>query len=177
MAKLKRARCWRELERPYTRISRYKKKNFIKGAPVCIIAKFEDGNLKPEETKVKVHMVVDRNIQIRQNAIEAIRQQLAKILPEELGVQNYRYIVRAYPHHILRENKLAGTNKAERLQTGMQLAFGTPVGRAYQAHKGDILFTVNLSNEKLVDKVKSIFESLKSKLPCSIEIIVEKVAN
>ncbi len=174
MAKLKRARCWRYLERPYTRVSRYKQKNYIKGAPVCIIPKFEDGALKPEDSKIKVHMVVDRDIQIRQNALEAVRQHVIRSLNELVGAQNFRSVLRGYPHHILRENKLAGTNKAERLQTGMQLAFGSPVGRAVQARKGKVIFTVHLSNEKFIDTVKQIYESAKSKLPCSIEIKVER---
>lgn len=176
MAKLKRARCWRELERPYTRVSKYKRKNYIKGAPINIIPKFEIGNLKKEEAKVKVHMAVDRDIQIRQNSIEAIRQQIVKKLNKLVGNTNYRVVVRAFPHHILRENKMAGTNKAERIQTGMQLAFGSPVGRAVQAKKGKILFTVLLKDENKVDKIKEVFKSCASKLPCGISTKIEKVS-
>jgi len=175
MAKLKRAKCWRYLERPYTRISRYREKNYVRGAPVCIIPKFELGSLKDEEAKVKVHLAVDRDIQVRQNALEAVRQQVLRVLNEKVGNLNYKLIVRAYPHHILRENKLAGTNKAERLQTGMQLSFGSPVGRAVQAKKGKVLITVLLKDENKVDLVKEAFESSAPKLPCGIETKIERI--
>ncbi len=175
MAKLKRARCWRYLERPYTRVSRYRKKNYVRGAPVCIIPKFEIGKLDKKEAKIKIDMAVDRDIQIRQNALEAVRQQILRTLNEEVGETNYKLIVRGYPHHVLRENKLAGTNKAERLQTGMQLAFGSPVSRAVQAKKGKVIITVLLKNEKKVDVVKEAFKSSAPKLPCGIETKIEKI--
>ena len=44
MAKLRKFVAYRRLERPYTRFSKYKRANFVRGRPTCIIARFESGN-------------------------------------------------------------------------------------------------------------------------------------
>ena len=46
MAKLRKFVAYRGLERPYTRISKYKKKSFIKTTANIKIVRFNTGNLK-----------------------------------------------------------------------------------------------------------------------------------
>ena len=46
MARIRKFTAYRRLERPYTRISKYKKKSFIKANPKHIIVRFNMGNPK-----------------------------------------------------------------------------------------------------------------------------------
>ena len=46
MAKLRKGVSYRSMERPYTRKSKYRKKNFVKASPHNLIARYETGDLK-----------------------------------------------------------------------------------------------------------------------------------
>jgi large subunit ribosomal protein L10e len=119
-------------------------------------------------------LVVEKPGQIRANALEAARQHANKFLSSKLGDSNYFMRIAVYPHHILRENKMMAMAGADRLQDGMRLAFGTPIGRAARMRRGQpviILFV----DEKNVEVAKEALERAASKLPLPTRIIVEKV--
>ncbi|MEK6839638.1 MAG: ribosomal protein L16, partial [Nanoarchaeota archaeon] len=64
---------------------------------------------------------------------------------------------------------------ADRMQTGMQRAFGRPVGIAAQLKKGQILFTVHVE-ESAVQTAKDALHRAMPRLPGRYSIEVEKVS-
>ena len=67
--------------------------------------------------------------------------------------RNYHLQIRIYPHHVLRENKMLTGAGADRMQTGMQRAFGKAIGSAAQVKIGQAIFTVQV-DDKDIDAVR-----------------------
>ncbi len=165
MARLRKGVAYRNLERPYTRVSKYRQKSFVKARPHLKIVRFDMGNLKGNFS-FKVSLISDRDVQLRQEALESARQAANKFLEEKLGKLNYYFRIRAFPHHILRENPLASGAGADRLSTGMKQSFGKPIGAAAQVKKGKVLFEVFV-DEKNIDVAKTALKKSCHKLPIS----------
>lgn len=165
---LRPARCYKRLERPYTRLE------YIHGAPYVQIPRFEMGATKAKDRArfdtVAVLRVLEAG-QIRVNALEAARQMAYKYLSKILTDQNFYLKIVKYPHHVLRENKMLAMAGADRLQEGMRLAFGVPVGRAAQVEAGDVLMVVEVEGKNL-NHAKEALRRARSKLPlpCRIEV-------
>ncbi len=172
---LRPGKCFRNLERPYTRISyKVKNKNFIPGAPETKIKEFEMGNKKLEkEYEIKLKLVCKNNIQIRDNAIEAARIMVNKYLERNVGRDNYFFVIRKYPHHVLREHPIATGAGADRYSQGMRLAFGRPIGRAVQIYENETLFEV-FTFKQFLNHAKEALRRGKSKLPLQYKIVVEE---
>lgn len=158
---------------PYTRVSRKKGKSYIKTVPPQKIDKFEMGSGKEENLKHKLRIVSDEKCQIRDTALEACRQYINKKLEKEL-TGNYKLKVVVFPHHIQRENKMLTGAGADRMQTGMQLAFGRSTSKAAIVNKGKDVFIVRLPTPKSVIFARNIIKKIKSKLPCKIKILYEE---
>jgi large subunit ribosomal protein L10e len=173
MARLRKNVTARRLERPYTRVSKYRRASFVKARPHLKVVRFDMGNLKDDSFDTVVSLISDRNMQIRQESIEAARLAANKFLEEKLGKLGYYFKVRMYPHHILRENPLATGAGADRLSTGMSHAFGKVIGIAAQVKKGKVLFEVHVTKDK-VDIVKKALKKATYKLPLSGRIVVEQ---
>jgi|TARA_B100001971_G_C18189062_1_gene537466 large subunit ribosomal protein L10e len=171
MARIRRFSAYRKLERPYTRISKFKKKSFIKASPHKRIVKFVSGNTK-KTYPVYFHLHSKRDLQIRDNALESARMTANRTLERELGQKGYFFQVRKYPHHVLRENPLASGAGADRFSTGMQKAFGKPIGNAIRVKKGDVLFTAGVPKSKIA-VAKLALSKAGKKLPCSTQLIQE----
>ena len=80
-----------------------------------------------------------------------------------------------FPHHIQRENKMLTGAGADRMQTGMQLSFGKPMGKAAILKKNGRIFVIAVQNEKAVQSARKLINQVKSKLPCRTKIISEKL--
>ncbi|MBI2576936.1 50S ribosomal protein L16 [Candidatus Woesearchaeota archaeon] len=174
MARARKSIAYRKLERPYTRISKYKKKAFIKTATHKKIARFVAGN--PAKTfPFILHLVSKTSLQIRDSAIESARQTATRHLEVNVGLSNFFLQVRKYPFHILRENPLAAGAGADRFSTGMSHSFGKPIGQAAQVQKGEPLFTVGIEARWLEEAKKALHKSRK-KLPCGATILIEALA-
>lgn len=164
--------------RPYTRKSKVKSKGYIKTIPQQKIAKFRMGDIKGfEQGKLKsiVKLVSSENILIRDNALEASRQFLNKELEDNFPGEYY-IEVKVFPHHILRENKVLTGAGADRMQTGMQQSFGSPIGRAAIVKEGQDVFLIAVMSEKARITAIKILNQIKSKLPCRSRIVIEKLA-
>ena len=172
MARLRPARCYRDVKRPYTRVSRVSSKSFIRGVPGSRIVKYHSGNLSKDYDYV-VKLVSKQDIQIRHNALEAARVLAHKYL-EKTMPKNYHLWIKVYPHHVMRENPLATGAGADRYQTGMSHPFGKPIGRAAQVSKGQDVIVV-LVDEGNVEKAKEILKKAAYKLPMKYSVVVEKV--
>ena len=158
--------------RPYTRKSSVKSKSYIKAVPPQKITKFKMGDMHGyEEGKLKyiVKVVADGKVMIRDNAIEAARQFIHKILDEHYNGLYY-FEVKVAPHHILRENKMLTGAGADRMQTRMQLSFGATIGRAAQLKAGQPIFLIALTSDKARRVTAHACMQTKAKFPGHIRL-------
>jgi large subunit ribosomal protein L10e len=120
----------------------------------------------------KVLLVSKADIQLRHNAIESARMACIRLLEGTLGKNGFRFQVRVYPHHILRENPLAAGAGADRMSTGMQRSFGKCIGLAAQVKKGKTIFSVDVDKVNL-DTAKRALKSASHKFACQTTITQE----
>jgi len=172
MARLRKFSAYKRIERPYTRVSKFKKKSFIKANPNINIVRFEMGDPK-KKFEYKFQLISKEALQIRHNAIESARQSSNRLLEHRLGTASYYYKIRIYPHHVLRENPLASGAGADRFSTGMQHSFGKPIGKAAQVKKGQVLLDLFVDKAHL-NTAKEALLRVAHKLPCSCIIQMTK---
>jgi len=163
--------------RPYTRKSKVKSKSYIKTIPPQKVVRFQMGNIKAfQEGKYKfiLRLISKEKVMARDNAIESARQVVHHDLEEKLPGAYY-FAVKKYPHHILRENRVfSGGSKGERVNTGMQMSFGTAIGRAAFIDVGENVFIIAVADKKFIQIVRDALEKIKPKLPCATKIIFEE---
>jgi large subunit ribosomal protein L10e len=165
MARLRKFSAYRKLERPYTRVSSKRKKSFIRMTPNTKVIRFEMGN-PTRKFDYTLTLSTKSGLQIRDNALESARMTSNRSLETILGAGGYFMKVRAYPHHILRENPLASGAGADRFSTGMQKAFGKPIGQAVRLKEGAPIFEVRVDKKNLALARKAL-KKAATKLPCS----------
>jgi len=163
MAGLRKGVSYRRIERPYTRKSKFKHRSYVKAVPNSKVVRFDMGDIK-KTYNFRVDLIAKDALQIRHNAIESARQIINRHLNIKLG-NNYFFKVRMYPHHVLRENKMLTGAGADRMQTGMQLAFGRPVGIAAQVLPGKQIFSVKVMTRADVESAKYALRKARSRLP------------
>lgn len=162
MAGLRKGHCYTKVVRAYTRKSKFKAKAYIKGVPPNKIVKYDQGNLQ-KAFETDVHLCTKNPIQIRHNALESARQIVSRHASLLMG-NNFRLKVRVYPHHVLRENKMLSGAGADRMQTGMQRAFGKPIGAAAQVKRDQAIFTLYV-DKKDTENAKKILQKAIQRLP------------
>lgn len=170
MARLRTARCYRSIERPYTRKSKYKEKSFVSSIPQPKISVFEMGNKNLTYT-YELTLNSKQALQIRSEALEAARIVVNKYL-EKFAAGNFFFQIKVYPHHILRENTLATGAGADRFTSGMSKAFGRTIGVAAQVREGQELMLLKINTLEIGKKA---LERAIKKLPCKCSISVKKV--
>lgn len=171
MAKLRKFSAYQNLERPYTRISKFSKKNYVRGGfPALKITKFEMGDTK-RSFDTLLRLSVCRDMNIRHNALESARMTSNRLLEKDVG-KAYHLKVKVYPFHVLRENPLASGAGADRMSTGMKMAFGKPIGAAARVRDGQVIMEVRLNKEHLGIGKEALAKASK-KLPCSCKISVQ----
>src|SRR3989344_8338624 len=92
-----------------TRRSKKQQLSYIKMIPPQKIVKFNMGDVQGFESgkyKYKITLSTQENIQIRDLALEAIRQSIHKDMTDFLTVKNYFFRCNVYPHNILRNNRI-----------------------------------------------------------------------
>lgn len=147
MAKIRKAVAYRRLERPYTRKSKYRQKNYVRASPHNSIVKYVMGNVQ-KDYPLTLELTSDVDIQLRHNCIESARKSAIKLLEEKLG-KNFRFQIRMFPHHVLRENPLATGAGADRMSTGMTQSFGKPIGIAAQVRKGKVIMDLAIDTKDI----------------------------
>ncbi len=178
MAALRKANAYSKRKvTPFTRVSKRRQKSFIKVVPPQKIVKFSMGKISDFEKgkyPYVLTVVSKENVQIRHNALEACRQYLNKKLEKETNSQ-YVLKVIPFPHHIQRENKMLTGAGADRMQTGMQLAFGKSTGKAAILKPESPIFVIALQIERYLPFARRIVQEVKSKLPCKIRVDYSKI--
>ncbi|MFA5019757.1 MAG: 50S ribosomal protein L16 [Candidatus Pacearchaeota archaeon] len=180
MVALRKASAYsKKYARPYTRVSKKKSKNFIKTAVDKKIAKYNMGDNKSYNTgkyQTAIRIISKERIQIRDNALEAVRQSVSRQLESKIPKQYY-FEVRVHPHHIMRENKMLTGAGADRMSSGMKHSYGKPSGRAALVKENQEIFVIYTNGDKNIKIAKEFLNSTKSKIPCATQIVVEKVVN
>lgn len=169
MARLRKFAAYRKIDNPYTRRSKYKKKNFIKATPSTTIVRYHMG----DATKKYSHhlsLQVKSALQIRHNALESARMVANRVLEGALG-KNFHLHLRVYPHQIVRENPLAAGAGADRFSTGMSHAFGKPTTVAARIKKGQPVMTLEI-NKQFLDLARKALHRAATKLPCNCIISI-----
>ena len=165
-------------DRPFTRKSKLKSKSYIKVIPPSKIVKFYMGDTKGFEKgrfTFLLELKTRERIQIRDNAIEAVRQTIHKDLELFLPEAYFMRVVH-YPHQILRENKMySGASKGDRVNTGMSQSFGASIGRAAIVKSGATMFSVAFAEKKFIPTVRKAFLKAKTKLPCGTKIVLTRL--
>jgi len=173
MAGLRKGHCYTTIKRAYTRKSKFKKKGYIKATPNSKIIRFHMGDTTKKYDR-KLELKTKAAIQIRHNALESVRMLVNRRLHEALGL-DYHLMVKPYPHHALRENKMLTGAGADRMQTGMQRAFGKVIGLAAQLKKNQTIMSVEV-NEKNLDIAMKALKLAPQRLPGKCTITVSKIA-
>ena len=174
MAKLRKGVAYRALKRPYTRKSKFKKKAFIRGVPVCKVIRFDMGAVQKQDSFLyTVQLQTKVDLQIRHNALESARQTCNRLMEGTVGKSDYAMKVRVYPHHVLRENVLATGAGADRMSTGMAASFGKVVGIAAQLRAKQPIFDI-YCNAQHLPTAKQAMVRAKNKLPCPCMIVITK---
>lgn len=163
--------------RPFTRISRKKSKAYIKTVPSNKLAKYHQGS--PADFSAGNHdfmitLVAEERAQVRDNALESCRMYLTKIL-DEGALGKYYMEIKAFPHHMLRENKLSAGAGADRLSTGMTHSYGIIIGRAALVSPGKVIIAISCADEKTAKLARDTLIKIKAKLPCSARVKFEKI--
>ncbi len=160
---LRPARCFRKVERAFTRIApKVQRKNFLGGVPGVRTRDFTMGN-QTKNFNTQFDVISQESMQIRDNAIESMRQKLVKKLTDLVGKDGFVIKIRLYPHHVLREHKSASGAGADRVSKGMKHPYGKNTGRAIQIRYGQMLLSIVVDKAKK-DKVRQIIKGIKYKV-------------
>jgi large subunit ribosomal protein L10e len=174
---LRRASAYtKKYARPYTRKSAVKRKNYIKAIPPQKIVKLRMGDIKgfnAGKFKFFVTLSAGEALQIRDLALEASRQYVHKVLEESCPGQ-YFLELKVYPHHIVREHRVAAGAGADRMAIGMAHSFGITIGRSAFVKNKQPIFLAAVSNDKSMRTAILALSQIKSKLPCHCLISVEQ---
>lgn len=147
-------------------------KSYIKTAPALKIRQFNMGNPIPPYDAI-ADLYVTESLDLRDNAIESARIAINRKLVKELGKDAFFMKIRAYPSHILRENKQAQGAGADRVSQGMSLSFGGPIGRSARLKKGQTVFSVLFMSAQK-ETVKSALMRAKAKFSCSVGVKIHR---
>lgn len=165
------ARAVRNMDKiAYTRYSKSKpRKSYIKAMPHRHLHIFNMGKEMPEHDTI-VELVSERDIILRDCAIEAARVTVNKIMEKELSGQYYFKVLK-FPFHVIRENKMIAGAGADRLSKGMRQSFGRAVDMAARVKQGDALFRITVKNNE-IDTVKKALKLGVNKLGGKFRIVV-----
>ena len=160
--------------RMYTRVSgkAYVRREYMGGVPGSKIAIFDMGNLS-REFPVSLSLVAKEACQIRHNALEAARIFANRYLVNHVGRKNFHLKIRPYPHHVLRENKLAVGAGADRVSSGMRHAFGRAVGTTARVKSGQRVLSIGVEAQD-VEYAKDALKRASYKLPTPCRIVTDK---
>jgi len=170
MAKLRRWRAYRSIERAYTRISKFRNKSFIRMTPNIKITRFVMGDTNKDYPE-SVDLIPKTSLQIRQESIESGRLTAVRLLEKSIGKGGYTFRIRKFPYQIQRENPLASGAGADRMSTGMKKSFGKPIGIAVQIRAGEKLMTI-ATNPNNIDVAQKALHRAARKMPCSFYVRV-----
>ncbi|MBY9008659.1 MAG: 50S ribosomal protein L16 [Candidatus Lokiarchaeota archaeon] len=162
--------------RPYQhKRSANHRREFARGGAQSKIARFWGGNkaIPWENWELVISLVVDKQIQISSNALEAIRITINSALQNKIGRSNYRFRVRPKPFQVYRENRMLSVAGADRIQTGMRHSFGRSTGVCARVRAGSVVCDVGASLKDLA-VVRDRLRIASMKISSSCIIVITK---
>ncbi|PIN73724.1 50S ribosomal protein L16 [Candidatus Woesearchaeota archaeon CG10_big_fil_rev_8_21_14_0_10_45_16] len=170
MARIRKNSAYQNLERPYTRISKYTKKNYVRGGfPNMKVIKFDMGTPQ-KQFDTTLQLTSGRAMNIRHNSIEAARMTSNRLLEKSIG-KEYHLRIKIYPFHVLRENPLASGAGADRMSTGMKKSYGKSIGCAARVRDGQALMELKVNSANLKVAREALARAAK-KFPCTCKVQV-----
>lgn len=159
-------KCYRYIKRPpYTR------KEYIKRMPVSKVVLWRMGKKRNRNFELTLSLQAKEAVQIRHEALEAMRVAANRHLSRVLGPENYFLWVRTYPHQILREKKMMAFAGADRIQEGMRRSFGKPFALAARVKPGQPVLTLEIDHRDLPTGKQALRRaSMKLPTPCKIHL-------
>ncbi len=160
--------------RMYSKISgpAYTRKEFMGGVPYPKITTFVQGNQK-KDFEIEMQLVAEEACQVRHTALEAARISVNRKLLEGAGAAGYFLHIRPYPHQVIREHKMATGAGADRISSGMRMAFGRPVGTAARVHPGEIIMEAKIDRNG-AKMLKDALKKASFKLPTPCRVVITK---
>ena len=162
------ASMYRELSKPS-----YTRRDYVTGIPGSKIAQHNMGNLQsgPQDYPVQISLRLEEECQVRHGSLESARLSSNRVMLKQVGQENYKMVLRKFPHQILRENKQATGAGADRVSDGMRQAFGKPIGTAARVQNGERVFTIYCDPED-ADVAKDALRRAYNKMspPCRIDV-------
>lgn len=169
---LRPARIYKEFKRPYTRRAvKVHRKSYIKGVPGKKLNNFNMGNMTGE-FEHSLHIVIEKDSQLRHNALEACRVAANAYIKKNVEDKGYFLKVRVFPHHVLREHAQAAIAQADRFYQGMSHPFGKPTSTAARVRKGQPVMTLNV-NAGDITAAKEALRRAGDKLGVKSRILIE----
>lgn len=175
MVRLRKFCSYQKMERPYTRVSKYKKESYVSARPHLVIVRFDFGD-QLGNFDTTLQLVSDDTVQVRQNSLESARQTSNRVLEEALGKTGYFMRIKKYPFHVLRENAMATGAGADRMSQGMSRSFGKAIGLAAHVYKGQVVIEARV-NKKDIKVGKLALNRARYKLPCVCRIVELSASN
>ncbi len=148
----------------------YTRREYMGGVPPPRIVQFDLGDPNAD-FPIEVTLRVEEACQIGHTSLEAARVAANRLLNKRVGQMNYHLKVRVYPHHVLRENKLATGAGADRVSSGMRAAFGKAVGTAARVQADQAIITVRTNPNHFQMAKEALWRSsMKLASPCYLDI-------
>jgi large subunit ribosomal protein L10e len=146
------------------------RKEYMGGIPSSRITQFVLGN-RTAKFPVLLSLTANERCNIRHNALESARVTVNRAMEKRVGTQNFRVVIRVYPHVVLRENKQATGAGADRVSQGMRAAYGKNVGTAAEVQADQIIMTVE-TTEQFIQPAKEALRKAGMKIPspCSVNL-------
>lgn len=166
----------RKPARMYRRVvgQAYTQRQYMGGVPHNRIVQYHMGDTNGK-FDVELKLIGKELCQIRHTALESARVAAGRVLLTT-GEKAFHLQVNVYPHHVLRENKVATGAGADRISQGMRRAFGKPVGTAARVEPGATLMTLAAPAANF-QKAKLALHKAAYKLPTPCKIVVSRGAN
>jgi large subunit ribosomal protein L10e len=153
----------------------YTKREYMGGVPASRIQQYVAGDINGNYD-IELRLVAEESCQIRHTALEAARIKSNRLLIRDFGEKGYFMRVRPFPHHIIREHKMATGAGADRISSGMSLSFGRPVGTAARVKRGSTILIVRIPKTG-ENKAKEALRMASHKLPTPSRVDVISLAN
>jgi len=154
----------------YIRSQATTRREYMGGVPPSRITQFVIGN-RNAEFPVSIEMTANEKCQLRHTSLEAARISANKALEKNVGTANYRFVIRVFPHIVIRENKQATGAGADRVSQGMRRAYGKPVGTAARVKRNQVLMTIDTTQQFFTPAKEALRKAgMKLSTPCTISI-------
>ncbi|MFQ5884100.1 MAG: 50S ribosomal protein L16 [Thermoplasmata archaeon] len=149
----------------------YTRREYMGGVPGDRIVQYEMGNAKGE-FPIQINLIAKEACQIRHMSLEAARVAANRYIQKRAGVTNYHLKIVVYPHHVLRENKVAVGAGADRISDGMRGSFGSLVGTAARVRSGQKLIFIRTTEANIKHAKDALRKAgIKMPSPCRIEVL------